>query len=41
MDLASELERAFKENQLLKNRFYEEGGNKSNEKVYNEAKEII
>lgn len=41
VDLASELEKAFKENQLLKNRFYEEGGNKSNEKVYNEAKEII
>ena len=43
VDLASELEEAFKENQLLKNRYYEEdsGKNKSNEEVYNEAKEII
>lgn len=42
VDLASELEKAFKENQLLKNRYYEENSeNKSNEKVYNEAKEII
>lgn len=41
VDLASELEKAFKENQLLKNRFYKESGNKTNEKVYNEAKETI
>lgn len=42
INLVSELEEAFNNNEILKNRFYKENKeNDTNEKVYNDAKEIV